>query len=728
MARTRRSPAGRTTPAQSARTSWTTNLRRVGIALVCAKVALVPLTFDVALDFPFAVAKGLLSHALAYVLASVIAALFIVSGSSFVVRSWLHWPVLGFIAANAIATVFAADRTLALFGTHARMLGFGTVIDWVLLYFAIVLLVRTRTEATAVVASALGGSLLVVGYEFVQITGRDPLQWNSDTTQRPISTIGQATSLAQYLTTVAVGTLGLGLLVDGLGRRVRGVLIAYAVILLIGAVATGTRSSLVGVTTGAIALMAFIWLVHERRRTLVIVLFGASVAAGALSLIFVPTFLGARLGGTLERLQSDTSDEDLLSRLEPLGADRSALYKIGFDILRERPLFGYGPDNFVVGVPRYRPEGAHPQIQQSLATSGHSWVTYVASSSGLAGLAAFVATVMGAFVLALRHGRHTIALAGAALLAAFLGTGLTTVSEIGTDWLLWSAIAMVVAATNTSARAMSAQGSPKPRDSRRLTERVSFGRRTLAVGCVVVGVLIAMTAANAFGASRSARASQDARLVGRGPQALDLGLGATKSDPSRGEYWHTLGLAYVATARWRDAATAFGRSVDLQPYNSSYIGDLAQVQLVLANGGDSAARARAVELADDAVRTDPNNPRAHLTRAGVMQATGNVPEALRSVQRAIVLDPQSTNPALYVAACQVFTASGRASECVLLARQGLALIGETNQSISLRLELARALVATGQRAEALAELDVALRIRPNDPTVERLRSEIRSSQ
>jgi len=41
------------------------------------------------------------------------------------------------------------------------------------------------------------------------------------------------------------------------------------------------------------------------------------------------------------------------------------------------------------------------------------------------------------------------------------------------------------------------------------------------------------------------------------------------------------------------------------------------------------------------------------------------------------------------------------------------------------LELARDLVAAGQPRDALAELDIALAIQPNDTSIQRLRDEIR---
>src|SRR5467141_4172018 len=110
-------------------------LRLFGIALICAKLALVPVVFDHDSDVPFSVIKALLSHALAYVLAGVLLGLILRYGRAVFVWSWLHVPVLAFLAANVAATLFAVDPLLALFGAHTRMIGLGTIADCVLLYF-----------------------------------------------------------------------------------------------------------------------------------------------------------------------------------------------------------------------------------------------------------------------------------------------------------------------------------------------------------------------------------------------------------------------------------------------------------------------------------------------------------------------------------------------------------------------------------------------------------------
>jgi O-antigen ligase/tetratricopeptide (TPR) repeat protein len=687
--------------------------------LLGVKVALVPVIFDASMDMPFVVSKAILSHGLSYLLAAILIGLVIWFGADFVVRSWLHAPVLAFLLVSGAASALAVNPFLALFGTHARMLGMASVLDFVVLYFAIVLLVRSRADAIAIAVAAFAGSCAVLAYEAVQILGRDPYRWNIDSVQRPFSSLGEATALAQYLTVLAMGALTLGLFIERIRLSLRVALLTYSAMLLLGAAATGTRSALVGLAAGCAVLVLLVWNGHPSRWARVISLIGAATALAAVAALLLFSPLGARLAATIDAGAVD--NEEVLARLEPSASGRIALYGIGLGIVRERPLLGYGPDNFVVGVPRYRPEQAPDLVRQGLASSAHSWAVQVATSSGVVGLLCFVAIPLVALALAFRAGFRPGAIAGAAMIAAFLGTGLTTVNEFGTEWLFWTSAAAIAAST---------AGDPMTKVSRRegKAKRTkaywnSSTRRIVGAVLLAVAVLLAINGSAALQASRWARASEESRLVGDSSRAVELALAATRADPGRAEYWHALGLAHVAAAQWRDSVSAFDRASKLAPYDSSYVSDLVTAEMILALPGDSAARTVIRELGDKTVRVDPNNPRAHITRAIVMQFLGDLPQAVISIERALDLDPKSTNEVLYATATQLMLLSGRPADAVRLARDGLA-IAQTDRAIAIRIDLARGLYALGKREEALGQLAVVLEVQPDNVTAQQLRAEI----
>lgn len=702
---------------------FASNLRLLGVALVCAKVALVPVVFDYSADFPFPVAKALVSHALAYVLSGVLVVLAVQSGRSLLVWSWIHVPVVAFLAANVIATVFAPDRLIALYGTHARMLGLGTIADFVLLYFAVALLVRSRAEAFAVIASGLAASVVVLAYELVQVIGRDPFDWNVPVAIRPFSTLGQTTTLAEYLTVVAVGAVALALFEPKLRVPIRAGLFGYVVLLVAGTLVTQTRSALIGIVAGAALLVLLTWLGHPSHHARLITLMGVTVATAAITLVLVFTPLGARVLATVEPPGADVTGGPGL-RLEESADTRIGLYEAALQMVRDRPLFGYGPDNFSVVFPRYRSAAEPSEIQQSLPTSAHSWAAQIAATSGVLGLGTFVAIALVAVVTTIRAGFRPVGWMAAAMLGAFLGTGITSISDVGTDWLFWASAGAIAAATGHPwdvATAAPVETKRRPPRVAASSSAVTVG--AVAIGCAAVGLGALLASTGAYGASRSARDSQLQRLAGRSPLAVAAALGATSGDSGRAEYWNTLGLAYIGAQRFPDAIAAFDRAASLQPYNVLYLGDLTSAYLLVAQRGDATSATQARDTAGRAVQADPNNPRTHLTRAVVMQFTGDLLEAVKSIERSLALDPRSGNPQLYLTAAKVFLGTGRPTDAIQVGRRGIPFLTPFD-TVPIRIEIARAFVVIDQAAQALAEVNVALSISPNDTSALQLRTQI----
>jgi len=696
-------------------------------------LALIPLVFDHDSDVPFSVIKALLSHGLAYVLAAVILGLIVRYGRTVLVWSWLHAPVLAFLAVNVAATLFAVDPLLALYGAHTRMVGLGTIADGVLFYFAIALLVRTRRDLMVIAVGFLAAATIVLAYELVQFTGKDPLTWATDPAPRPFSTIGQATNLAEYLTVVAVGATAFAILRRGLPPLARVCLFGYSALAVAGIVVTQTRSAVFGLIAGGALLFTLTWAAHPDPRARVVSTVGAAGAAAALAVVLLVTPLGGRLLSTVESGASVEGDSGL--PLEESAEARVALYGIAFEMVRARPVLGLGPDNFLAGLPSFRSNAEPYLVQDNPATSAHGWATQVAATTGTLGLTAFIAIGAAALVLTFRNRFHPETWAAVGMLGAFLGAGITTVNAIATDWLFWACAGVVAAVTAQQSFAAAAAGgaaSATPRRAKAAPTRPT--RITLAVAyvCIGVGLALALTTVSAIDASRSARASQLARLQGQSQMAIDSGLRATRSDPRRPQYWDTLGLAYISGNRIGDAVSAFEQASKLAPYDVRYDGDLARALAAPALSGDRTTVARAREVADRAVRTDPNNPLAHQTRAVVMQVTGNLPEALKSSERALALDRTSSggytnNRDIYLTGVQVLYALERWPDAITLCRRAIARLPDEVARVPIRIELSRSLLANGQPAEALTEIDAVLAVRPNNLDAQQLRTQIRAA-
>lgn len=702
-------------------------LRLFGVAILCLKLGLVPLVFDPAADVPFVVPRALLSHGLIYVLIGVLVGRLVLSPPSISVRSTVHIPAIAYLAASVLAAFFAVNSTLALFGTHDRMLGLASIADGIVTYFAAVTLVRTRRDVMAILLSIGAASILVMVYQAIQMSGRDPFPWASDGSVRPFSTLGQPTTLGQYLAMIAVLAFGVGALAPSLARAVRGLLLAYAAVSLIAAGLTGTRSVFLGVAGAAGVFVVLVWLKHPSRRARLLSLMSGAGAAAILAILLLATPLGARVFATVGIPAPNTGGTTTVA-LDESTATRLALYEIALGEIRDRPILGYGPDNFAAGVPTYRPARAPIEVRQSIATSPHSWIATVATSTGLVGLLAFLVIIVVAGAAVLRRPFDPIAMLGAIVAASYLGAGLTSINALETDTLFWLAVAAMTGTSLASTRAI-----PDPAVSARPPRRVrpaSMSRRGAAWALVGVGVLLMATGLNALGASRLAKQSVSMRTPATSATAVSLALRATQSDPNRAEYWQQLALAYVAGGRYRDASGSFKSAARLAPYDIRFLNDDIQVQLFLANSGDAGALAEAAQLAERATKIDPNNPVGHSNRAVVSLARRDIPQALDSIRKTLALVPDpydslfATASQVYVTAAKSALAAGRVDDALAIAHEGIQALGTRSFSVGIRIEYIRALIAAGRTSDASMELDAVLRISPGNPDALGLRAQL----
>ncbi|HUL41239.1 MAG TPA: c-type cytochrome biogenesis protein CcmI [Burkholderiales bacterium] len=87
-----------------------------------------------------------------------------------------------------------------------------------------------------------------------------------------------------------------------------------------------------------------------------------------------------------------------------------------------------------------------------------------------------------------------------------------------------------------------------------------------------------------------------------------------KANPDDGQGWLMLGRSYTVLGRFQDAANAFAKAVELLPNDAEVLADYADV-LATAQGGQ--LQGKPEELISQALKIDPNNPKA-LALAGTV--------------------------------------------------------------------------------------------------------------
>lgn len=689
-------------------------MRKIALAIVAAKVLLVPVVFDPSGYVIFAHPKALAAHALGFALGGVLIALALRYGRSVLPHSPLHFAVAGVVAASSLATLFALDQQIALFGTLDRQLGLVTLVDNVILYFAIVVLVRSRADLLLLAALSAIATVCLLAYATMQRLDLDPLTWRSSiSTHRPFAMLGNPGNLAQYFGTVAAATTaGLIACWSRMTPVWRSVVGAWALLATAGAILTGARAVGLGLSVAAVlvGVHAITDWVPRRWR--------AYAGAGAAAVLVLGLGIGAReiVGTGLDLVTGrvTTTEGSITGRID--------IYRVALSQVADRPLLGVGPDNYVVAYPRYRlPDTTRFHESDAPQTSPHSWPLKAATDSGALGLGTYAVLFGVASWLAVR--RSGLAMVGLAAVASFLGTGTISISDVGTEWMLWAGLALIA----LPARIGQAMESPVEtgRRGRASPRRVGAGKAGLAWLAITVGLVLALFQYNAFEASRAAASSRQARQSASPALAVAIATGqrAVALDPNIPEYWHDLGLALAANERLRPAEDAFRRAADAAPYQAVYWINLAKAQIAIGQGSGGPELAEALATARRAAAADPNLADVHQVLALALLANGSPAAAAEAAELSLTLNPYPRDRTLFEVAARAYLEDGRPGDVERWAKLGIPQTAGRDQ-IDLRVLLARALVQQGRTQEGREQLRIVLESVPDHPEALRLQREL----
>ena len=163
--------------------------------------------FDPAALAAFALPKTVVSQSLAVGLAVVLVMLAMRGEYRARMPAPLTIVILAPVGAYALAGAFAADRYLAVFGAHDRLLGFLAVADAVVLAFALLQIPQTAAHARLLLTAAILGGIVSVAYGLLQAVRLDPITWSEP--ERSVGTLGNATVYGEYLALLSAGSIAL---------------------------------------------------------------------------------------------------------------------------------------------------------------------------------------------------------------------------------------------------------------------------------------------------------------------------------------------------------------------------------------------------------------------------------------------------------------------------------------------------------------------------------------
>lgn len=332
------------------------------IYTVCAMVylaLLVPLCMAPSLYFPFVTGKAHMFRLIAEIAFACYLILAVRDRSYLPKKNLLLWATIGFTAILGLATIFAESPYHAFWSNFERMEGYVMILHLFGFFIAASSVLKGRKAWLYLLNTALVVSVIM------------GLEGFNDFFARGVHRIAGPLGNSSYLGVYALLHMFIaGFLLAGKlkGRTFNGTMwssIAYiAVILFNGAVLyrTGTRGSFAGLVVG-IVIIALLLAILERGMK-------RKIGAGFLvALVLVISFLGAF------KNSSFIKNNDLLYRfsslvtfnvqgiLEEQGRARVLLWGTALKGVQERPVLGWGQDNFSYVFAKYYDSKMYDQEQ-----------------------------------------------------------------------------------------------------------------------------------------------------------------------------------------------------------------------------------------------------------------------------------------------------------------------------------------------------------------------------
>jgi Flp pilus assembly protein TadD len=369
-----------------------------------------------------------------------------------------------------------------------------------------------------------------------------------------------------------------------------------------------------------------------------------------------------------------------------------------------RPLFGVGPDNFAVGYPTARSDATVQLDGLDVSqNSTHSWPMYVLTSAGIAGALAFIGVLTAAIMGAVRIGRRREAAAFALIpLAAYVGQSLVTITDPSLDWIAWTSLGVIAAAT---------------------TRGLALGRSVIvqrmavavAVGCFLLLIPVLADARTRIRASELAAQAEYLIGVKRPMDAVAAAGEVTRLDPRRGTSWARFATVLSVAGSPSGARTAYVEASAREPWQPLWQRDIGLQWLAL---GDAR---RATDALTEAVRLDPHDAVSFDLLARLAINSGDDAAAVRYGDRAVALFPLRV--AFYDAPVVAHQRRGEWDVAERELRQALQFASEP-EAPHLHVLLARLYEAAGRNTEARDELAWLLAHVPNDPDVAALKARL----
>jgi O-antigen ligase/tetratricopeptide (TPR) repeat protein len=389
-----------------------------------------------------------------------------------------------------VSTAASISPWTSLLGAHESYAGLGTLLSYVVLFFATRALCRGPADGRRLLAGGVVAAAVASAYAVLQFLHLDPMPWERVSAfvgySRPFATLGHANILAAYLVTALPVVAALAARAGA--ARAFGPLAVLAGVAALGLTAvllTLSRGAMLGLACAAVLLPVAAWRAGRRRD---VALAGAALLGAAAC---AAGWLG--FSGRSDLWQSAAQ------RAQGL-ADTSArreVWSAGLQVFRDHPLTGSGVDTFQLAFPPKRSAAYWHQDWNQTPTRAHNEIVHILATQGALGGAAVLLGLAGLVAAAVRAWRQAPAASRGLVVAACAG-----VLAFGVQSLFNFTLAPVGTLFVTLAGLLSALGRPQLSEKHRLPDDCGRGFGALLGLAALAGLLpVAVNTAQDAGAA-----------------------------------------------------------------------------------------------------------------------------------------------------------------------------------------------------------------------------------
>lgn len=309
------------------------------------------------------------------------------SNISFVFNRSTDLPVLFFLIAAILSTIFSINPKISLFGQYQRQIGLITFIYLAVVYFLASGILQDKKRFTLLFLIAEIIAVTASLYSFLQLSGNDPFGIQQPGTDRPVSTFGNAVFYGGFLVLVFPFS---ALNISSKKNKILKVL--FPAVILAGIILSGTRSAYIALGAEIILILIIYFLLKKNNndtgnasdhngkiyKNIFMVIAGILFLLMIYMLIFPGSFISGRI----------------LSIFSQSNNPRLVLWQDSFNIFYKYPLFGTGIALFSSAFEEFYSGRLRLLERTGYFDHPHNNFLYMLYSMGIAGFLAYLSILV----------------------------------------------------------------------------------------------------------------------------------------------------------------------------------------------------------------------------------------------------------------------------------------------------------------------------------------------